>query len=47
MKVYRGLKEEYLDDFKRNSKNSFYYIKSRSSLKKKAEEEIFEYHDLD
>lgn len=24
-----------------------YYIKSRSSLKKKAEEEIFEYHDLD
>ena len=24
MKVYRGLKEEYLNDFKRNSKNSFY-----------------------
>ena len=24
MKVYRGLKEEYLDDFKRNFKNSFY-----------------------
>ena len=24
-----------------------YYIKSRSSLKKKAEEEVFEYHDLD
>ena len=24
MKVYRGIKEEYRDDFKRNSKNSFY-----------------------
>ena len=24
MKVYRGIKEEYRDDFKRNFKNSFY-----------------------